>query len=78
MFPPDCVTDSSVMYTAMLGINVYSSSRNFNYFSVLASFWRRQGGLADLTAALPCHRMKSILILIAGWGAAGRLGQDGH
>ena len=32
MFPPDCVTDSSVMYTAMLGINVYSSSRNFKLF----------------------------------------------
>ena len=29
-------TDSPVMYTAMVGINVYPSSRNFNYFLVLA------------------------------------------
>jgi hypothetical protein len=30
------------MYTAMVGINVYSSSRNLNYFSVLA-------GLSDVS-----------------------------
>src|SRR4030095_13100006 len=28
IFPPDCVTTSSVMYTPMVGINVYPSSRN--------------------------------------------------
>src|SRR6266480_6638361 len=32
IFPPDCVTDSPVMYTAMVGINVYPSSRNFKLF----------------------------------------------
>jgi hypothetical protein len=44
MFPPDCVTDSSVMYTAMVGINVYSSSRNFKLFSVLAGLPDAPGG----------------------------------
>src|SRR5205807_9205613 len=32
MFPPDCVTASPVMYTAMVGINVDPSSRNFKLF----------------------------------------------
>ena len=41
IFPPGCVTASPVMYTAIVGINVYPSSRNFNYFSLLA-------GLADV------------------------------
>src|SRR6266481_3553618 len=40
IFPPDCVAGSPVMYTSRVGINVYPSSRNFKYFSVLA-------GLAD-------------------------------
>src|SRR5438270_14028936 len=32
IFPPDCVTASPVMYTVMVGINVYRSSRILNYF----------------------------------------------
>src|SRR5947207_4181158 len=37
IFPPDCVTASSVMYTPIVGINVYQSSRTFNYFSARTS-----------------------------------------
>src|SRR5436305_2176305 len=32
IFPPDCVTASSVMYTAIVWINVYQSSRDFKLF----------------------------------------------
>ena len=32
MFPPDCVTASPVMYTGIVGINVYPSSRNLKLF----------------------------------------------
>ena len=32
IFPPDCVTAFAVMYTEMVGINVYPSSRNFKLF----------------------------------------------
>ena len=37
-------TDSSVMYTVIVGINVYPSSRNFNYFSALAGLSDAQEG----------------------------------
>ena len=60
MFPPDCATDSSVMYTAMLGINVYSSSRNFKLFfgscfqfGGAKTVWRFNRGPGSST--LPCH-----------------------
>jgi hypothetical protein len=32
------------MYTAIVGINVYPSSRNFNYFSALAGLSDAQEG----------------------------------
>jgi len=39
-------TDSSVMYTVIVGINVYPSSRNFNYFSALPAVLDAQTGEA--------------------------------
>ena len=38
IFPPGCVTASPVMYTAIVGINVYPSSRNFKLFFALLPF----------------------------------------
>ena len=37
-------TDSSVMYTGIVGINVYPSSRNFKLFSALPGVSDAQGG----------------------------------
>jgi hypothetical protein len=53
IFPPDWVTASPVMYTPMVGINVYSSSRNCKLFfgsrgPCRMPRWRRS--LADLVA----------------------------
>jgi len=39
IFPPDSV-NSPVMYTVMVGINVYPSSRNFELFF---RFWQAYG-----------------------------------
>jgi len=41
-----CLSDSPVMYTGIVGINVYRSSRNLSYFSAVAGPSDAQGGEA--------------------------------
>src|SRR6266480_4347566 len=61
IFPPACVTACSVMYTPIVGINVYQSSRNFKIIFRLLPVCRMPLGAKAGHLGPPCVSGSSLV-----------------